>query len=461
MLNQTNIGQNNNKYYVIQLLKDTGGSYYVWNRWGRVGEKGQNALKPFGGNINGAINEFKKKFKEKTKNNWENRNAFKPVPGKYTLLDMDYEDDDQAQEEVLTKLADKSAVKGKVKECTLHPAVQKLVKLVFDNDMFKEQLKSFNIDVKKMPLGKISKAQLAKGFAVLEDIEKELKAHRKAKLNELSSKFYTLIPHDFGRTIPPSINELEHLQQKMDLLEVLGDIEIAQGLLKEAESDHEKEIEHPLDINFKKLKNDLGYLEKNTKEYKMIEQYLKSTGPSYRKLELLEAFTLDRHGEKQRFSKNKNLKHRKLLWHGTKVAVMVAILSNGLRIMPHSGGRVGRGLYFASENAKSAGYVGCVGDIGMMLLNEVALGKEYHITRDDSSLRNPPSGYDSVVAQGRTEPDPTKDIKISGDFGDIIVPQGKALDRPEYSGSSFFQSEYLVYDESQVLMKYLLMLRFT
>ena len=24
--------------------------------------------------------------------------------------------------------------------------------------------------------------------------------------------------------------------------------------------------------------------------------------------------------------------------------------------MPHSGGRVGRGIYFASENAKSAGY---------------------------------------------------------------------------------------------------------
>ena len=37
MLNQTNIGHNNNKYYVIQLLKRTGSNfYYVWNRWGRV-----------------------------------------------------------------------------------------------------------------------------------------------------------------------------------------------------------------------------------------------------------------------------------------------------------------------------------------------------------------------------------------------------------------------------------------
>ena len=38
------------------------------------------------------------------------------------------------------------------------------------------------------------------------------------------------------------------------------------------------------------------------------------------------------------------------------MAVVAAILKSGLRIMPHSGGRVGSGIYFASENAKSACY---------------------------------------------------------------------------------------------------------
>ena len=42
--------------------------------------------------------------------------------------------------------------------------------------------------------------------------------------------------------------------------------------------------------------------------------------------------------------------------------------------------------------------------IGIMFLNEVVLGKENHITVDDSSLVAPPSGYDSVVAKGHTEP---------------------------------------------------------
>ena len=57
-----------------------------------------------------------------------------------------------------------------------------------------------------------------------------------------------------------------------------------------------------------------------------------------------------------RFSEHEMLANRRLLWHGTKVAVVAAILKTGLRIMPHSGGRVGRGIYFASENSKSAGY---------------------------------------------------------------------------------------------------------
>ena len=39
-----------------------------------------------------------------------------------------------------------------------------------------------------------------------------------------------------------------------------------------------------------------------------------------------------------------------------------------------------------------------------MFLNEVVLGKEHHITRDDPSFTAPPKGFDSVVALGMTEP---------------------------------------------------------
>ena len=95
MLNQTNIGHNNNKFYVIQLLA-RGSSYYVWTRWGRVGEGGQNSNKMFG-SLDKAEKEFCKKFRDKTRNSWEERADFTPVQGKYTLLEMD---DEEGGEEV-------------------------------------------------------------------------------------------------------------------------------------------------------------------------------------------------------------------------------------------------------------------------------------------------------------------------------------------------------------------------
>jgi poly [ADP-ribose] polymerase len=83
MLNQTNIKQNNNKFYVLQML-EKGSSYYVWTRWGRVGERGQfKNMGPMG--IDKAIKDFEKKFKDKTGNEWGSRANFKPKSGKYTV----------------------------------------------------------------------------------------------------------------------------------------------------------------------------------------------------------------------------------------------------------------------------------------------------------------------------------------------------------------------------------------
>ena len=47
--------------------------------------------------IDAAIADFKKKFKDKTRNDWDKRANFQAVPGKYTLLEMD--DEEEGQEE--------------------------------------------------------------------------------------------------------------------------------------------------------------------------------------------------------------------------------------------------------------------------------------------------------------------------------------------------------------------------
>lgn len=62
-----------------------------------MGEQGQSAIKLFG-NLDQGIKEFKKKYSDKTKNKWEERENFVPVPGKYTLIEMEGEEDEEDDE---------------------------------------------------------------------------------------------------------------------------------------------------------------------------------------------------------------------------------------------------------------------------------------------------------------------------------------------------------------------------
>lgn len=459
MLNQTNIGANNNKFYIIQVL-EKGAKLHVWNRWGRVGETGQSALKgPL--SRDAAVAEFEKKFQSKTGNKWSDRASFKPKSGKYALIEIDTAADESKAQEVEAKLrgvAGKHAKTApKVKPSALPKPTQKLVELIFSKSMFTSAMADLEIDVKKMPLGQLSLKQVTKGFSVLEEIEGELdKARpRQPKLAELSSQFYTVIPHSFGRQRPPVIGDNVGLQKKMDMLNILSDIEVA----LEAESTAQKRatVENPLDLNYASLRADLRPLTPDSKSFSVIEKYMQATCRSSSH-KLLDVFELDRHGEGKRFAAHDGLENRKLLWHGTNVAVVAAILKSGLRIMPHSGGRVGKGIYLASEQDKSAGYVGRAGRTGIMFLCEAALGKEHYITRDNWRLKAPPKGYHSIIACGQAEPDPAKDITITLDKKKVVVPQGKPKKRKQYASSYFDQTEYLVYQESQVRLRYVLKL---
>ena len=59
---QTNVQNNNNKYFIIQLLKDDNkNAYSVWFRWGRVGLNGQNNLISCGPDLEEAKKIFCKK----------------------------------------------------------------------------------------------------------------------------------------------------------------------------------------------------------------------------------------------------------------------------------------------------------------------------------------------------------------------------------------------------------------
>jgi len=135
----------------------------------------------------------------------------------------------------------------------------------------------------------------------------------------------------------------------------------------------------------------------------------------------------------------------------TKLAVVAPILTNGLRIMPKLGGRVGAGIIFLAslQQYTSRPYSS---PYACMFLVEAPLGKAYELKYDDTSLKKAPQGYDSVHAVGARQPKAWSDMDIDGRT--VKVPQ----DSPEYLDdveSSFKDDEFLVHDKRQARLRYI------
>jgi hypothetical protein len=65
------------------------------------------------------------------------------------------------------------------------------------------------------------------------------------------------------------------LQKKLEMLDSLLDIEIAYSMLK-TKSDVEDDV-HPLDAHFAKLNAQIEVLDKQTDEFKLLQQYVRNT----------------------------------------------------------------------------------------------------------------------------------------------------------------------------------------
>lgn len=461
VLNQCNItgGNNNNKYYRIQMLEEeSSGNIYVWLKWGRVGEAPkQNGMKVEGPFVNesAALKVFAKKYNDKTKNKWGDED-FTPVSGKYTRIEIDYSANVKPQQLKSSSDGDDDV---EYMESKLDPKTKELVEVLFSKEMRDEALTTFNLDLQKLPLGVPSQQQIQSGISILNKIEDKLSGGRVPdSYDALSSKFYTAIPHSFGRSRPPAINTQTLLQERYDMCNILRDMFSTNETIRQLEETKKKKkkIPYPTDSHYDTLKADLLLVDAKSDEFKMIKDYFDKTKNSSSSAKLINAWSVDRQGESNRFQKFENMENRRLLWHGTNIAVVAPIITSGLRIMPHSGGRVGAGIYLASMQEKSAQYTSGYGTkFACMFLCESALGKSHSVTSDGphaSGLKKAPNGYDSVHAVGTVTPKSWAETKIEEKA--VKVPK----DHVHSSGvqSSFRHDEFLVYDEAQVRLRYVL-----
>ena len=92
---------------------------------------------------------------------------------------MNYEDDKDEEKE------DKKVKKKESKEeqpeadSQLAKEVQDFIRLIFDMKMIKNQMKEIGYDPKKMPLGKLSKSSIEKGYEALKKLSEEVKGARR------------------------------------------------------------------------------------------------------------------------------------------------------------------------------------------------------------------------------------------------------------------------------------------
>ncbi|CAL1292484.1 unnamed protein product [Larinioides sclopetarius] len=207
VLAYVDMSKGTNSFYKLQILESNKGSkYYVFRQWGRVGTTiGGKKVENFSTAVE-AISSFESLYLEKTGNEWWDRKNFVKKPGCMYPLDIDYgQESDQIKQEL--KPGDNSK---------LPKPVQELICLIFDIEAMKKAMVEFEIDLKKMPLGKLSKKQMEMAYKVLGEAQQILvTGANNAKITDVSNRFFTLIPHDFGMKKPPLLDDEDIINPKL------------------------------------------------------------------------------------------------------------------------------------------------------------------------------------------------------------------------------------------------------
>ncbi|KDO31669.1 hypothetical protein SPRG_03588 [Saprolegnia parasitica CBS 223.65] len=491
-----------NKFYAIQIiLRDTAvHEAHVFFKWGRIGAKTPQRKLMGPMTVDAAKALFTAKFELKTENAWPLHSAaFEPVPHKYTLIELDYTGDDTDNAPTTT-----TAPVVDVPPSRLPPSVQAFVKMICDVDLIAQEMAEMHLDLKRMPLGKLSKHQIDKGYAILDrisgvlqdmasleaekptenddDAEEVTRSTRrrstrkkalptklrtqltkcKAQLKSLSSEFYTLVPHDFGMHLPPVIDSIWELKLKLDLLEVLSDVEITQRMIR----DKAVVDMNPVDAHYASLHTEMEEVDASCDEFKRIAEYIALThAPTHRQYALrVDAIhRVQREAEMSHTALFDAVGNHQLLWHGSRLANIASILTKGLRIAPpeapSTGYMFGKGVYFADVASKSANYCWATATQtkGVLMLAEVALGKTHDVLEAEEFSYDKVErlGCDSVFGIGRMTP--ATETHITYDNG-VRMPKGEL--EPTDADGSLLYNEYVVYRTEQVRIRYVVTLHF-
>lgn len=413
-LNFTDIVNNNNKFYNLEIVKDNSGKVYLYTVYGRVGAGGAKEYRVCSTQSQ-AESEAASIIKSKTKKGYVEVKLAKADVG--SVVGQAKVDNSVSIEQL--KKAGVTVTEEPAVASKLHTEVQGLVRTWFG---VTQEFVELNLDTKKCPLGQLSLNQIDLAKQILDEARKQVHLAKPdtQELNRLTSQYYSNIPHVLPSRINADLLRFD-IDSKIDLahdiLDVFADAKNVQAVISKKSA---------VDSQYATLNADLEFIEQGTPTFKWIEKMVLETRASNHsglgKLKVHKVFRVTRHDEDKRFIENcqviakecgkfvpsdvyaglvknrpdvpkalEDLYHKANVlpgWHGTRRANMIGITTKGLLIRPsgviHAGSMYGDGIYWAVHSTKSMNYCDIKGSYwaqgsnktAYLFLGDVAFGNQ-------------------------------------------------------------------------------------
>jgi poly [ADP-ribose] polymerase len=421
-LQVTDIKTNHNKYYALELHRATvsgAPSFRVFTHYGRTDDLETNpnaGMKEcrYAATQAEADGIYMSLYREKT----SPRKGYKELSLASSRIGSQKARGTSAGEidaKTVQRLAEQRAARGETPlpvapKVTLDPRLADLVQYIYAEatDALTEAV---NVRITahgiETPLGILTLGQIEKGEAILQDLYRLFQAgsSNRTKMQELSSDFYTVIPHRIGRTRTAIqdavIDSMEAFQGRQETLQLMKDMLQVNGDSGSVLFDGET------DARYAALGCDIGPLDPASSTYQEIERYVLERQVKTKGIKVKSVYTLRREAEHQVFTQH--IGNERLLFHGSRIQNWVGLLSRGISPAEDRGERWGStaptraGSATASTSATRRARARSTRRRASKKTRFMALARvgprQGSSTRRSptASSRRPPAGYDSTA----------------------------------------------------------------
>ncbi len=448
VLQVTDIKNNNNKYYGIELHQAKGAkanAFRVFTHYGRTDDLETNPNagakeSRFFDTLAEADKEYASIYKSKTAAS----KGYKEVALASSKIGSQKArggSSGDVDAKTLAKIEgdkDAKAEKPAPKKSELNPSIQELVKYIYaeaTNALTTTVAAKITANGIETPLGVLTIGQIEKGEEVLLEIHQAVTAKKpKSKLEDLSGEFYSAVPHRIGRTrdaiAQAVIADLASISQKQETLQLMKDMLAVNGEGGSVLFDDQ------VDQQYKALGAEVVFVDKNSGEWKEQAEFIIKSQVKSKNIKVENVYKVKRPGEWDTF--DGKVGNERMLFHGSRIQNWVGLLTRGIllpKIVVSMGvnrtdaGWLGNGIYFGDASCTSAFYTTAgKKKTRFMAVARVGLGKMKDYTKITYGLNAPPDGFDSC----------------------------HGVRNQKGNSSQFEDDEYVVYRQNQQRIEYLI-----